>query len=86
MKKIPYGIINYKELITEGFEYIDKTMYLEKLENIGKTLIYLRPERFGKSLFTSMMFYYYDVNSKDEFDTLFGETRIQLLKRIVIMS
>ena len=76
MKKIPYGIINYKELITEGFEYIDKTMYLEKLENIGKTLIYLRPGRFGKSLFTSMMFYYYDVNSKDEFDTLFGETYV----------
>ena len=76
MKKIPYGIINYKELITEGFEYIDKTMYLEKLENIGKTLIYLRPGRFGKSLFTSMMFYYYDVNSKDEFDTLFGETHV----------
>lgn len=55
MKKIPYGIINYEVLITEGYEYIDKTMYLEKLETVEKTLFYLRPGRFGKSLFTSMM-------------------------------
>ena len=36
MKKIPYGIINYKDLILENYLYIDKTMYLEKLENAGK--------------------------------------------------
>jgi len=57
MKKISYGIIDYKKLITVGFEYIDKTMYLEKLENIGENLIYLRHRRFEKSLFTGMMFY-----------------------------
>ena len=72
MKKIPYGIINYKDLILENYIYIDKTMYLEKLENAGKTLFYLRPGRFGKSLFTSMMYYYYDINSKDLFDKLFN--------------
>ena len=72
MKKIPYGIINYKDLILENYLYIDKTMYLEKLENAGKTLFYLRPGRFGKSLFTSMMYYYYDINSKDLFDKLFN--------------
>ncbi len=72
MKKIPYGIINYKDLILEYYIYIDKTMYLEKLENAGKTLFYLRPGRFGKSLFTSMMYYYYDINSKDLFDKLFN--------------
>ena len=71
MKKIPYGIINYKDLILENYLYIDKTMYLEKLENAGKTLFYLRPGRFGKSLFTSMIYYYYDINSKDLFDRLF---------------
>ncbi len=57
MKKIPYGIINYKTLIEENYYYVDKTMYLEKLENVGKTLFYLRPGRFGKSLFESMMYY-----------------------------
>ncbi len=72
MKKIPYGIINFKLLIEEDYYYIDKTMFLEKLENVGKTLFYLRPGRFGKSLFTSMMYYYYDLNSKDLFDKLFN--------------
>lgn len=67
MKKIPYGISDYGLLIKDNYYYIDKTMYLEKLENIGRTLVFLRPRRFGKTLFTSMMSYYYDINSKDKF-------------------
>ncbi len=72
MKKIPYGKIDFKRLIEENCYYIDKTMYLEKLENVQDTLFYLRPGRFGKSLFTSMMTYYYDINSKDLFNKLFN--------------
>ena len=76
MKKIPYGICNYRKLQEEGYVYVDKTMYLEKLEDVGSTLVYLRPGRFGKTLFTSMMYYYYDINSKDLFETLFKDTYI----------
>ena len=76
MKKIPYGIINYQELIEQNYYYVDKTMYLEKLERVGKTLFYLRPGRFGKSLFTSMMYYYYDVNSESLFENLFHDTYV----------
>jgi len=76
MKKIPYGVIDYKSLIEEDYIYVDKTMYLSKLENEKDTLIYLKPGRFGKSLFTSMMYYYYDVNSSDLFETLFKGTYV----------
>ena len=76
MYKIPYRIINYKKLRENNYYYIDKTMYLEKLEDAGETLMYLRPGRFGKSLFTSMMYYYYDVNSKGLYDTLFKDTYV----------
>ena len=76
MKKIPYGICNYRKLQEEGYVYIDKTSYLERLENVGSTLVYLRPGRFGKTLFTSMMYYYYDIKSKSLFDTLFKNTDI----------
>ncbi len=76
MKEIPYGKNNFKELIEKNCYYVDKTMYLEKLENNKDTLMYLRPGRFGKSLFTSMMFYYYDLNSKDSFESLFKDTYI----------
>ena len=74
--KIPYGISDYKKLKENGYYYVDKTMYLEKLESIGDVLVYLRPGRFGKTLFTSMMTYYYDVNSKHLFDTLFKDTYV----------
>lgn len=77
MKKIPYGKIDYRKLREENCYYVDKTMYLEKLENIGDVLVYLRPGRFGKTLFTSMMSYYYDINTKDEFDTLFKGTYVK---------
>ena len=76
MKKIPYGICNYIKLQEEGYVYIDKTSYLERLENVGSTLVYLRPGRFGKTLFTSMMYYYYDIKSKPLFDTLFKNTYV----------
>ena len=76
MVKIPYGISDYKKLKEQGYYYVDKTMYLEKLENIGYTLTYLRPGRFGKTLFTSMMYYYYDINGKDLFDSLFKDTYV----------
>ncbi len=76
MKKIPYGKIDYQKLIEDNCYYVDKTMYLEKLENNDDTLIYLRPGRFGKSLFTSMMSYYYDVKSIDLFESLFKETYV----------
>ena len=76
MKKIPYGICNYRKLQEEGYVYVDKTSYLERLENVGSTLVYLRPGRFGKTLFTSMMYYYYDIKSKSLFDTLFKNTYV----------
>lgn len=37
---------------------------------------FIRPRRFGKTLTLSMLENYYDVNKKDEFDTLFGKLYI----------
>ena len=76
MKKMPYGICNYRKLQEEGYVYVDKTSYLEKLESVGSTLVYLRPGRFGKTLFTSMMYYYYDIKSEALFDSLFKNTYV----------
>ena len=77
MKKIIYGISNYKMAREDNYLYIDKTPFIEKLENLNeKYLIFLRPRRFGKSLFLSTLQYYYDENSQEEFDKLFGDTYI----------
>jgi len=77
LKKIPYGISDYRTLVNEGYLYVDKTKYIETLEQASEPfIIFLRPRRFGKSLFTSILDYYYDINSKGVFDSLFGSTYI----------
>lgn len=74
--KIPYGESNFKKIITGGFVYVDKTAYIAKLETSGSYYFLLRPRRFGKSLFVSMLEYYYDVTHQQDFDALFGKLYI----------
>ena len=77
MKKLPKGISNYEELICDGYYYVDKTMYIEKLENLfDKRIMFLRPRKFGKTLFTSTLENYYDIAKKDKFEVLFKDTYI----------
>jgi hypothetical protein len=74
--KIPYGESNFKTVITGDYVYIDKTHYIPKLEDAGKYLFLLRPRRFGKSLFLSTLWHYYDVAHHEAFDPLFGKLYI----------
>ena len=78
MKKIIYGNSNFRKIkIDNNYLYIDKTQFIERLENLNEDfVIFLRPRRFGKSLFLSTLQYYYDENSKDEFDAMFHNTYI----------
>ena len=58
--RLPYGISNFNDLISQGYYYVDKTPYIERLEKHDKKyFFYLRPRRFGKSLFISTLHYYY---------------------------
>lgn len=72
-KRVPYGVSNFKKIIKFNQYYVDKTMYIPKLEDQPDYLIFIRPRRFGKSLFLSMLETYYDCNLKDQFKELFGE-------------
>ena len=75
--KMPYGISNYEELITENYYYVDKKKYIEKLEELPeKRIMFLRPRKFGKTLFTSVLENYYDKNKIDSFEKLYGNTYI----------
>ena len=77
MRKLPNGISNYETIVRENYIYVDKTMYIEKLENLSdRTIMFLRPRKFGKTLFTSTLECYYDVSKKEEFETLFANTYI----------
>jgi len=77
MKKIPYGISDFKRLKIEDYFFIDKTDYIPKIENYTSAyLMFLRPRRFGKSLLIAMMEAYYDIYFKDEFEAIFKDTYI----------
>ena len=77
MKKLPNGVSNYEKLITENYIYVDKTPFIEKLEDVSNpTIMFLRPRKFGKTLFTSTLECYYDKLKVEKFDTLFKDTYI----------
>lgn len=71
-KRIPYGVSDFIDIIERNQYYVDKTMYIPKLEDEPDALFFIRPRRFGKSLFISMLRAYYDIKRKDKFDKLFG--------------
>lgn len=72
--RLPYGISNFKKLVTENYYYVDRTSYIEKLEYANEPYIFfLRPRRFGKSLFISMLWHYYGLEFSDQFSQLFGK-------------
>ena len=73
-RRVPYGVMNYEELVRECY-FVDNTRYLHALEAV-KTPVFLRPKRFGKSVWCSLLAHYYDVNLKDRFQELFGETDV----------
>lgn len=75
-KKIPYGLTDYVRVLTEDYYYVDKTRYIGDLEKTAAFLFLIRPRRFGKSLFLSMLYCYYDVRYADKFDELFGNQYI----------
>ena len=41
-----------------------------------KSIRFLRPRKFGKTLFASTLENYYDINKKEKFEKLYGDTYI----------
>ena len=76
-KRLPYGHSDFKRIITENYAYVDKTRYIEMLENESNpNQFFIRPRKFGKSLFFTTLMYYYDRNEAENFDQLFGNLYI----------
>lgn len=75
-KRIPYGMQNFEDVIKEDCYYVDKTPFIEQIEESNKYFLFIRPRRFGKTLTLSMLENYYDINKKDKFDEIFGKLYI----------
>lgn len=75
-KRIPYGMQNFEDVIKEDCYYVDKTPFIEQIEESNMYFLFIRPRRFGKTLTLSMLENYYDINKKDKFDEIFGKLYI----------
>lgn len=73
--KFPYGMADFKEIVTEDYYYCDRTDKIPLLEK-AKSQLFIRPRRFGKSLLLSMLENYYDVAEKEDFEKIFGGLHI----------
>ncbi|MDR1097800.1 MAG: ATP-binding protein [Tannerella sp.] len=77
LKRLPYGNSDFRDIILQNYAYVDKTRFIEQLENeSNRNHFFVRPRKFGKSLFLRTLNCYYNINCKDEFESLFGNLYI----------
>ena len=58
-----YAQADFAALIGANKLYIDRTAYIRQIENESNTnLLFVRPRRFGKSLWMSILTYYYGLD------------------------
>lgn len=75
-KRIPYGMQNFEDVMKRDCYYVDKTPFIEDIEDSNMYFFYIRPRRFGKTLTLSMLENYYDINKKEHFEEIFGKLYI----------
>ncbi|MDR1343667.1 MAG: ATP-binding protein [Prevotellaceae bacterium] len=76
-KRLPYGNSDFRDIVLQNYAYVDKTRFIEQLENeSNRNHFFIRPRKFGKSLFLTTLMYYYDLNEVENFDRLFGKLYI----------
>ena len=76
VKRIPYGNADFRRLRLDNSYYVDKTRFIPLLEAAPYYLFCIRPRRFGKTLWLTTLDMYYDINERENFDRLFGDTHI----------
>ena len=54
-RKLPIGIQTFRTIREEGWYYVDKTAYAQRLVDGGTHYFLSRPRRFGKSLFVDTL-------------------------------
>lgn len=64
---LPIGIENFEDMLTNGYYYVDKTMFIKELLDLkGKVNLFTRPRRFGKTLNLSMLRYFFEDTGDSE--------------------
>ena len=80
-KPLPVGVDDFKDLISNEYYYIDKTLLIKDLLDYkGKVNLFTRPRRFGKTLGISTVRYFFENTGSEkenqENQALFSNLRI----------
>ena len=61
-KKLPIGVDGFEKIRTQGFYYVDKTLFIQELlENWSEVNLFTRPRRFGKTLTMNMLKNFFEI-------------------------
>ena len=61
-KPLPIGVDNFEKLVTNGYYFVDKTLFIRDLLDMkGEVNLFTRPRRFGKTLNMSMLRYFFEM-------------------------
>ncbi|MDR1322017.1 MAG: ATP-binding protein [Gracilibacteraceae bacterium] len=67
LKTLSVGVEDFEKLISSGFYYVDKTLFIkELLDNWSDVNLFLRPRRFGKTLTLSTLQYFFEDTGDEE--------------------
>ncbi len=80
MLRLPIGYSDFKEIVDEGFDFVDKSLLIKEILEDGKVVLITRPRRFGKTLNMSMLRYFFDMNENAA--NLFKNLKIEKEKTI----
>ena len=79
MKILSAGTSDFKQLISDGCCYIDKTIIIKDIINdFNRVILLPRPRRFGKTLnMTTLKYFFENTSKKEENRTLFSGLAIE---------
>ncbi|MGN0941408.1 MAG: AAA family ATPase, partial [Selenomonadaceae bacterium] len=70
-KNMPIGVTDFKK-VREGYYFVDKTDFIRQfIDGHSEATLITRPRRFGKTLFLSMMDWFFSIDKRDESEGLF---------------
>lgn len=49
VKQVPYGVADFVTVIEQNLYYVDKTMFIPKLEKQPRNLFFIRPRRLVRA-------------------------------------
>jgi len=77
-RKINLNTTDFKQFRTEGYLYVDKSVFIEHLLDAGDNIIlFCRPRRMGKSMNLTMLKYFFDIKEKENTENLFKDLYIE---------